>query len=104
MEKRMYGFEKLEVWQESRTYTIAIYEISKHFPTSEQFGMVSQLRRAAVSIASNIAEGTSRESNKEKIRFVEIAYGSLLESYCQLQLSCDLGYLSEEVFERMTSK
>ena len=76
-------------------------EISKHFPTSEQFGMVSQLRRAAVSIASNIAEGTSRESNKEKIRFVEIAYGSLLESYCQLQLSCDLGYLSEEVFERM---
>jgi len=99
MEGHMYSFEKLDVWQKSRAYVKMIYKLTKFFPEEEKFGLVSQLRRASVSIVSNIAEGTSRSSLKDQIRFTEIAYGSALETYCQLIISMDLEFIDENDFE-----
>lgn len=88
-----FSFEKLDVWQKAREYVVFIYQITTKFPDSEKFGITSQIRRAAISITSNIAEGSSRSSLKEQIRFTEIAYGSALETFCQLILSMDLGFI-----------
>ena len=96
MELKKYGFEKLNVYNDARLYVKQVYLLSNQFPDKERFGLVSQLQRAAVSIVSNIAEGTSRASNKEKERFIEIAYGSLLETYCQFQIATDLLYIKKE--------
>jgi four helix bundle protein len=92
----LYSFEKLDVWQLSRKLTVIIYKITDKFPSEEKFGLTNQLRRAAVSIASNIAEGSSRSSYKEQVRFLEIAYGSLMEVYTQLCIAIDLSYSSKE--------
>ncbi|MBP3302857.1 MAG: four helix bundle protein [Opitutales bacterium] len=70
-----FGFEKLIVWQKARALYRKLYEITKNFPSSEKFGLVERIRRASVSVASNIAEGSSRASYKERERFLEIAYG-----------------------------
>ena len=80
----MFGFEKLEVWQKSIEYADMIYAVTRTFPDDERFGLTAQLRRAAVSISSNIAEGSSRASQRDFARFVEIAYGSLMETISQL--------------------
>lgn len=76
----MFGFEQLEVWQKAIEFANRVYDITQSFPSDERFGLTSQMRRAAVSIPSNIAEGTSRGSNRDFARFVEIAYGSLMET------------------------
>ena len=89
-----YGFERLEVWQDSRVFVKHIYTLTKSFPKEERLSLCSQLQRAAVSIPSNIAEGMSRTSDREKIRFLEVAYGSLMEVYCQLCISSDLSYIT----------
>ncbi len=94
-----YSFEKLDVWQDARKFVTEIYKISGTFPSEEKFGLCSQLQRASVSVVSNIAEGVSRQSDKEKIRFIEISYGSLMEVYCQLYISLDLKYLTIDQFE-----
>ncbi len=94
-----YNFEKLEVWQDARRFVVEVYKTSKFFPSEEKFGLSSQIQRAAVSVVSNIAEGTSRLSDKEKIRFIEISYGSLMEVYCQLFIALDLKYISSEHFD-----
>lgn len=91
-----FSFEKLTVWQDARLYVKFIYKLTSSFPKDELFAMTSQLRRAAVSITSNIAEGTSRISLKEQIRFMEIAYGSALETYCQLISAYDLHFITQE--------
>jgi four helix bundle protein len=96
MELKKYGFEKLDVYNDARLYVKQVYLLSNLFPDKERFGLVSQIQRAALSVVSNIAEGTSRVSNKEKERFIEIAYGSLLETYCQLQIATDLLYMKQE--------
>lgn len=93
---RKFSFEKLEVWQLSRKLTKTIYEISSEFPEEEKFGLTSQIRRAVISVSSNIAEGTSRQSGIEQARYTEIAYGSLLEVLNQLILASDLEYISIE--------
>jgi four helix bundle protein len=93
---RLYPFEKLEVWKLARTLTKNIYLASKEFPDDERFGLTSQIRRAAVSISSNIAEGSSRQSGKEQARYTEIAFGSLLEVLNQLITASDLLFISEE--------
>lgn len=90
----MYSFEKLEVWKESKTLVLLVYEALKEFPPSERFALCDQIRRAVISVPSNIAEGSGRTSFKEKIHFIEIAYGSLMESYCQLLIAVDLNYIS----------
>ncbi len=88
-------FEKLEVWQKARKLVVEVYRLLELFPTFERYALCDQIRRAAVSIASNIAEGAGRASNKEKIHFIEIAYGSLMETFNQLIVASDLGYISE---------
>ena len=99
MEGQTYSFEKLDVWQKARTYVSTIYKLTEYFPDVEKFGLISQLRRATISIVSNIAEGTSRSSLKDQIRFTEIAYGSAIETYCQLIISLDLGFIDSMTFE-----
>ena len=96
---KIYSFEKLLVWQQARVLSKEIYLITKSFPDEEKFGLTSQLRRAAVSICSNIAEGSSRNSYKDKARFTEIAYGSLMEVLNQLILSSDLEYINKKEHE-----
>lgn len=91
-----FNFERLTAWQKSRELVKAVYKATAFFPNSEKYALVDQLRRAAVSISSNLAEGSGRISTKEKIHFCEIAYGSLMEVMCQLILACDLGLLEEE--------
>ena len=93
---KTYSFEKLDVWQEARQLSIRIYKVTRHFPEDERFGLVSQMRRCSISISSNIAEGTSRFSGKDQIRFYEIAYGSLMELLNQAIISCDLMLLPED--------
>ena len=93
---RQYSFEKLEVWQEARTFSVSIYKITSKFPQEEKFGLTSQLRRGTISIASNIAEGSARTSPKDQANFYQIAYSSTLEVLNQLIISCDLGFISNE--------
>ena len=96
-----FNFEKLQAWQKSRKLSKEIYGITRAFPQTEQFGLVSQMRRAAVSVSSNLAEGMSRSTAREQIRFVEIAYGSLMEVFCQVVLA---GLLSAAEVEELRAK
>ena len=92
----VYQFERLNAWQKAKELAVAVYRLVNKFPQYEQYGLSSQVRRAVISVPSNIAEGTGRLSIKEKIHFLEIAYGSLLETYCQLQIAVELDYISSE--------
>jgi len=96
---RLYSFEKLEVWNLGRELTKNIYKISRNFPEDERFGLTSQIRRASISVTSNIAEGSSRKSGKEQARYTEIAFGSLLEILNQLIAAGDLEYINEELIK-----
>jgi len=88
--------KNLEVWKRSIKLTMKIYQITEKFPNTEIYGLVSQLRRAAVSVPSNIAEGASRTSAKDKVRFFEIARSSLVEIDTQLEIAIQLGYSAED--------
>lgn len=85
--------KKMDVWKESITFTKKLYSVTEYFPRHEKYGIVSQMRRAAVSVSSNISEGASRFSKRERVRFFEIARSSLVELDTQLELSIELGYL-----------
>ena len=89
----VFQFEKLIAWQKAKELTLAVYPLIAKFPQHEQYALSSQIRRAVISIPSNIAEGTGRASTKEKNHFLEIAFGSLTETYCQLLIAKDLGYI-----------
>lgn len=91
----IFSFEKLEVWIESKEFTKQIYTITLKFPDTEKFGLISQLRRASISIASNIAEGSARKSFKDKAHFSTIAFGSAVEVLNQLIISFELNFISE---------
>lgn len=96
-----FAFESLDAYKFSRALVKDVYSLLRTFPKAEQYALCDQLRRAVVSVPSNIAEGMTRTSNKEKAHFIEISYGSLMEVYCQQQLATDLGYISEQqLFER----
>jgi four helix bundle protein len=95
----MFGFEKLTAWQKAVEYADLVCRVTQGFPTEERFGLASQLRRSAVSVSSNIAEGSSRSSRIEFARFVEIAYGSLLESISELEIAKRQQFLNGEMFE-----
>ena len=88
----IFSFQKLLVWQKSRELVKCVYSALSAFPQTEKFALADQLRRAVISVPSNIAEGSAKESEKDQIRFIEIAYGSLMETFCQLQLAQDLNY------------
>ena len=96
-----YHFERLDAWQESRKVVVAVYKLLKKFPTEERYALCDQMRRAVISVPSNIAEGIGRMAVKETVHFLEIAYGSLMEVYCQLQVAVDLGYITEEDFTQV---
>ena len=87
------SYRELIAWQKAMDLVVQVYEMSRTFPREEVYGLTSQLRRAAVSIPSNIAEGQGRRSSKEFIRFLGIAYGSLQETETQIILATRLGYL-----------
>ena len=95
-EELYFPFEKLDVFRHARALVRSTYTLIEKFPYSERNGLSDQLRRAIVSVPSNIAEGLGRISDKEKIHFIEISYGSLMESLCQIQLARDLEYITEE--------
>ena len=90
----IYSFEKLDVWRLSRALAVEVYRTTKTFPSEERFGLSSQIRRAAISIASNLAEGSSRISGKDKAHFSVIAYSSMMELLNQLIIAHDLEYIS----------
>jgi len=96
--------EKLEVWQHSMDLAAKVYEVTDKFPKTEIFGITDQIRRAAVSIPSNIAEGKGRDSTKDFIRFLNIAKGSLYELQTQCILSNKIGYLSHQDCKLIVSK
>ena len=100
----LYAFERLDVWQVSRTFVKDIYVLLRTFSDFEAYNITSQIRRAAVSVSLNIAEGSTRNSLKEQSRFTEIAYGSLLEVYCSLLLAKDLNYIREDDFRNVSDK
>ena len=89
------SYRDLVAWQQARRLVASIYEISAHFPDDERFGLTSQIRRCAVSVPSNIAEGYGRGASADYVRFLRIARGSLFEIETQLILACDLEYISE---------
>jgi len=97
------SFEDLLVWQKSRQFVIAVYQLTKSFPPHETYGMTSQLQRAAVSIAANIAEGYKRIGRSDKLRFMNIAQGSLEECKNHIILAHDVGYLSDTTYQQMIS-
>lgn len=89
-----FSFEGLEVYQAARKLVRDVYLLQNKFPKTEMYALGDQIRRSASSVTSNIAEGSGRNSNKEKVHFIEIAYGSLMEAFSQLQIAQDLGYLT----------
>ena len=90
-----YPFEKLEVWQLLKKIVVKIYKITGQFPSDERFGMVNQMRRAAVSICSNLAEGSGRNTSKDQAYFYNMAYSSLMELLNQLLIAFDLQWIKE---------
>lgn len=96
MNYRSYSFEKLEAWQQARALAKVIFTLTKDFPAEEKFGIVSQMRRSAVSVCSNLAEGSARITNKDKAHFCTQSYSSLMELLNQLILSHDFEYISTE--------
>lgn len=99
-----YSFENLEVWQTSRKLVNDIYQVISTFPQDEKFGLTSHLRRASISVSSNIAEGSTRWSKKDQSRFYEIAFGSLIEVLNQLILATDLKFLQENQLTTLRAK
>ena len=92
----MFNFEKLDTWHEAIAFADKIYAVTRHFPDEERFALTSQMRRAAVSISSNIAEGSSRSSRPDYVRFLEIATGSLFEVVSQTTIAKRQGLISEQ--------
>lgn len=99
-----YGFEKLNIWKDSILLAKDIYKITEIFPNTEKFGLVSQMRRAVVSIPSNIAEGSAKQSLKDQARFTEISKGSLFEVLNQVIIAYELKFIKEEDYLKIREK
>lgn len=93
-------FRNLNVYTQAKELVKQVYELLKTFPKEEQYALCDQLRRAVISVPSNIAEGSGRQSEKDRAHFYTIAYGSLMETLSQLDVACDLGYLTQEEFSK----
>jgi four helix bundle protein len=91
----MFGFEKLDVWRKSIELSDHVYTVTRPFPTDERYGLTSQMRRASVSVASNIAEGSGRGSNPDFARFIEFSYSSLMELVTESTIAGRQGFLSQ---------
>lgn len=97
----MFNFEKLETWHEAISFADLVYLLTRDFPSEERFGLTNQMRRAAVSISSNVAEGCSRSSRVDYARFVEIAAGSLFEVVSQATIGRNQGFLTETNYQQL---
>ena len=100
----MNSFRNLDAYIEGKNIVKEVYCLLKQFPVEERYAMCDQIRRAAISITSNIAEGSGRKSTKEKIHFIEISYGSLMEVLSQLDIACDLKYITQTEFNDIEKK
>ena len=99
-----YSFEKLEVWIESKKLTKNIYLITKNFPSEEKFGLTSQLRRASVSVCSNIAEGSARKTNKDKAHFTIMAFSSAVEVLNQIIIAHELNFIDLTEYKNLRAQ
>ena len=99
-----FAYRKLSVYQKAQQWVIDVYGLCNKFPDYEKFSLTSQVRRAAVSVTSNIAEGMSRTSNKEIAHFLEISYGSLMETQSQLEIAQLLNYITKETLDEIDPK
>ncbi|WP_034044482.1 four helix bundle protein [Wocania ichthyoenteri] len=96
-----YSFEKLEVWIESKKLTKDMYLITKKFPSGEKFGLTSQLRRASISVCSNIAEGSARKTNKDKAHFTIMAFSSAVEVLNQIIIAHELEFINSKEYKNL---
>lgn len=97
----IYSFEKLQVWQNARALIKSIYLVTRNYPDDEKFGLTSQMRRCAISIASNLAEGTARKTMKDKSHFTTMSYGSAIELLNQSILSFDLEFIDQHQYNQI---
>ena len=93
-------YKKLDAYNIAKDFTIYVYSIQRKFPSFEQYALCDQLRRAAVSVPSNIAEGMGRMSIKERLHYLEISYASMIEVLCQLDISHSIGYITQEELDK----
>ena len=100
MDKK-YEYKNLDAYKESKSLVIMVYALLKKFPREEQYALCDQLRRAVISVPSNIAEGSGRTSSKDQAHFFEMAFGSLMEVNCQIDIAHDLEYITKEDVENV---
>ena len=100
----MFAYRKLLVYQKALRWVADVYRLCKFFPDVEKFALTSQVRRAAISVTSNIAEGMSRSSNKEVLHFLEISFGSLMEVQSQMEIAQLLNYIAKEEMDALDEK
>lgn len=104
MDKELKAFRKLIVWQRAHELTLMVYRSSENFPKHEIFGLTSQIRRSAVSVEANIAEGYALGTGPNYLRHLNISVGSLAETESHIEIAHDLGYLSDVSYEKLTEK
>ena len=104
MKDPKYSYKNLEAYKESKTLVKQVYALLKKFPKEEQYALCDQLRRDVISVPSNIAEGSGRTSAKDQAHFFEMAFGSLMEVDCQMDIAKDLGYVSSEEHENVSKQ
>ena len=97
----IFSFEKLKVWQKARLFHREVFRLTTNFPYEQNYALIPQIRRAALSVPSNISEGAGRLGTKEFVHFISIAYGSLMETMNQLILAEDMGYVPEETMKKV---
>jgi four helix bundle protein len=100
--KITFTYHKLQVWHLAKDLVKEVYRVTKDFPAEEKYGLVSQINRAAISVISNIAEGSGRTSRKDQAHFTQLAYGSLMEVACQIEISYELGFILENELSSVT--
>lgn len=103
MKEAKYNYKNLDAYKESKNLVAVVYGLLKQFPKEEQYALCDQLRRSVISVPSNIAEGSGRTSAKDQAHFFEMAYGSLMEVSCQIDIACDLGYISSDDLNQVES-
>ena len=101
MNAPIFSFEKLKVWQKARLFHREVFRLTTSFPYEQNYALIPQIRRAALSVPSNISEGAGRLGSKEFVHFISIAYGSLMETMNQLILAEDLGYVAKEMMVKL---
>ena len=104
MQKTTFYFQNLEIYKLGKRIVVETYKLTDNFPPKEKFCLINQMNRAAISVPSNIAEGTARSTKKDKVHFINMAYGSLMELICQMEIASDLGYLNKEDRDKFVTK